>query len=145
MLYHFCEDAAITRFEPRPSKNAEGDVVWAVSADRLRNYLLPRECPRVTFFAGKNSTPGDIDRYLGGSASVVAFEAAWLERVNKARLYCYHLPADSFVCVDTFAGYFQSRQAVLPEHVEVKNPPCDRNSCILTSDTDEHCNPFIHL
>jgi hypothetical protein len=52
MLFHISEEPGITCFEPRPVKDGGPAVVWAVHVDRLRNYLLPRECPRVTFFAG---------------------------------------------------------------------------------------------
>jgi hypothetical protein len=49
VLFHVSEEAGLARFEPRPSPSADAPVVWAVDADRLRNYLLPRECPRVTY------------------------------------------------------------------------------------------------
>jgi hypothetical protein len=52
MLFHVSEDSGIERFEPRPSRYADEPVVWAIDADRLRNYLLPRQCPRVTYYAG---------------------------------------------------------------------------------------------
>ena len=48
MLFHVSEEFGIDRFEPRPSEYVSGFVVWAIDTDRLRNYLLPRECPRVT-------------------------------------------------------------------------------------------------
>ena len=77
MLYHVSEEAGITRFEPRPAVNLDYPVVWAVHEDRLRNYLLPRDCPRVTFFAGPETTPQDIERFLGSSPAVVAIESLW--------------------------------------------------------------------
>jgi hypothetical protein len=45
MLFHISEESGIERFEPRPSQYAMELVVWAIDADHLRNYLLPRECP----------------------------------------------------------------------------------------------------
>jgi hypothetical protein len=56
MLYHVSENFAISRFVPRPAKGLAEPVVWAVNGVRLRNYLLPRDCPRVTFFAGERTT-----------------------------------------------------------------------------------------
>jgi hypothetical protein len=34
-------------------------------------------------------------------------------------LYCYHLPPETFECVDACAGYFVSRMAVEPVQVEI--------------------------
>ena len=59
--------------------------------DRLRNYLVPRECPRVTYYAGGETTPADVERLLGSSPAVVAVESGWLERLRSCRLYSYHL------------------------------------------------------
>ncbi|MGA3068319.1 MAG: DUF6886 family protein [Tepidisphaeraceae bacterium] len=119
MLYHVSEESGIARFEPRTAAGVEHPVVWAVNGERLRNYLLPRDCPRVTFFAGARTESADIERFLGTSAAVVAFEAGWLERVRRTRLFCYHFAETSFECVDRNAGYFHSAEAVVPERVEV--------------------------
>jgi hypothetical protein len=51
-LFHVSEQANIGRFDPRPSEFASVPVVWAIDDARLRNYLVPRDCPRVTFYAG---------------------------------------------------------------------------------------------
>jgi hypothetical protein len=119
MLFHVSEEYGITRFDPRPAPGIEEPVVWAVSGERLRNYLLPRDCPRVTFFAGARTKPDDVERFLGSSSAVVAFEAAWLDRVRQARLFCYHLPEETFKCVDRCAGYFHSTESIVPSHMEV--------------------------
>src|SRR5262249_53206432 len=118
-VFHVSEEPGIQRFEPRPSANADGPVVWAVDEDRLRNYLLPRDCPRVTYYAGPETTPADVERFLGSSPAVVAVESGWLERLRSCRLYCYHLPPETFVCIDEWAGYFVSRVPVVPMSVEV--------------------------
>jgi hypothetical protein len=119
MLFHVSEESGIERFEPRPSPYADEAVVWAVDADRLRNYLLPRECPRVTYYAGPETTAVDVERFLGPSPAVVAVEGAWLERIRSGRLYCYHLPPETFACIDECAGYFVSRRPVVPAGVQV--------------------------
>lgn len=62
MLFHVSEESGIERFEPRPSPYTDEPVVWAIDADRLRNYLLPRECPRVTYYAGCETTIADVER-----------------------------------------------------------------------------------
>jgi hypothetical protein len=123
MLFHISEEPGIGRFEPRASQYASGPVVWAIDADHLRNYLVPRECPRVTYYAGRETAPADVDRFLGSSPAVVAVEAVWLERLRTCRLYCYHLPPETFECLDECAGYFVSRVPVAPAHVEVFDDP----------------------
>ncbi len=119
MLFHVSETRGIEQFEPRPSEGSTAPVVWAIDADHLRNYLVPRECPRVTFYAGRETTNADVQRFLGSSTAVVAIERAWLERLRSARLYCYRLPPETFECLDECAGYFVSRVAVVPAGVEV--------------------------
>jgi Family of unknown function (DUF6886) len=123
MLFHISEGPGIERFDPRPSELTAAPVVWAIDADRLRNYLVPRECPRVTFYAGPQTTLVDRERFLGSSVAVVAVEQKWLERVQGSRLYCYHLMPQTFECVDECAGYFVSRESVLPARVEVLEDP----------------------
>ena len=139
MVFHVSERRDIDQFEPRtgsvyirrgpsgsitldPSADGSSDaipVVWAIDGERLRNYLLPRECPRVTYSAGPNTTDEDRDRFLGSSGAVVAIEQGWLEHLRRCRLFIYHIPADTFECADECAGYFVSEVAVEPTCVEI--------------------------
>jgi hypothetical protein len=119
MLFHISEEPRILRFEPRPNAEGTDPVVWAVDESRLRNYLLPRDCPRVTFYAGAKATDADRERFLGESEAVVAIESGWLDRVRSARLYCYAMPPETFACTDANAGYYQSQVAVTPTEVTV--------------------------
>lgn len=123
MLFHISEDPGIVNFQPRASESAGAPVVWTIDADRLRNYLVPRDCPRVTFAAGPAASAMDVARFLGESPAVVAIESGWFERLRSLRLYCYHLPHETFECSDQNAGYFVSREAVVPVHVEVLADP----------------------
>src|SRR5213593_5201219 len=100
MLFHISEEPDIERFDPRPSDYTVEPVVWAIDADRLRNYLVPRECPRVTYCAGRETSAADVERFLGSSPAVVAVESGWLEHLRSCQLYCYHLPPETFECVD---------------------------------------------
>jgi hypothetical protein len=125
MLFHVSEEAGIERFEPRPSPSADGLVVWAVDQDRLRNYLLPRQCPRVTYYAGPDTAAADVARFLGPGPAVVAVEIGWLDRIRSCRLFCYEMPAQTFACVDDCAGYFVSREAVVPTRVHVVDDVLD--------------------
>ena len=94
MLFHVSEESGITGFEPRASEYASGLVVWAIDGERLRNYLVPRDCPRVTYYAGRGTVAADVERFLGSSPAVIAVESDWLERLRSCRLCCYHLPPD---------------------------------------------------
>jgi hypothetical protein len=123
MLYHVSEEPQIDRFDPRPSPLVDGAVVWAVDEEHLRNYVLPRECPRVTFYAGPQTTPTDRERFLGRSTSVVAIESGWVQHLQQMPLYCYLLPSATFECLDANAGYFVSRAPVSPAGVEVVLDP----------------------
>ena len=105
VLFHVSEQKGIERFEPRAIDESAEPLVWAVDDDRLRNYLVPRDCPRVTYYADANSSLLDIDRFLGRARAVMAFEHAWLDRVRSARLFCYQLPPDSFELVDACASH----------------------------------------
>ena len=123
MLFHVSEDPTIAEFVPRPSKYTDDPVVWGIDAERLRNYLVPRDCPRVTYDAGPDTVAADVQRFLGSSRAVVAVEANWWNRIQSCRLYIYRLPAATFQCIDACAGYFVSRERVRPESVEVTDDP----------------------
>jgi hypothetical protein len=119
-LYHISDKPGIKRFGPRPapSKSAkqEGKMVWAIDWDHLHNYLLPRDCPRVTFFATEDSKPEDVEKLMGGTSAkhVVAIEAVWLPEIKKHCLYQYEFDREGFTCVDEVAGYWISRKPVVP-------------------------------
>lgn len=123
MLFHVSEESGIDKFEPRGSIYTAGHVVWAISEARLHDYLVPRDCPRVTFYAGSKTSGADVERFLGSSTAVVAVESAWFERLRTCRLYCYHLSPHTFECLDECAGYFVSREPVVPARVEMIDDP----------------------
>jgi hypothetical protein len=126
MLFHVSEDSGIRLFVPRPSPSTAQPVVWAVDDAHLRNYLLPRDCPRVTFAAGPSANPVDVARFLTDNRPVVAIEAAWLERARRTPLACYGFPTATFELQDVSAGYFVSHQPVVPEHIEIIAHPLDQ-------------------
>ena len=119
-LFHISEEGGIDQFEPRPSPSLfteiKGDVVFAISGRLLHNYLLPRDCPRVTYYAGPATSPEDRQRFLGQSRAthVVAIETGWFSRVNATTLYCYEFAADNFTCLDEVAGYYISYEQEMP-------------------------------
>lgn len=96
-------------------------MVWAVDEAHLHNYLLPRDCPRVCFRPVESTSLEDRERLMGGSdaQAVVAIESGWLAALRQETLYRYLLPAATFSCIDSSAGYFISRGTVVPERVEI--------------------------
>ena len=40
------------------------------------------------YYAGRETTAADVERFLGSRPAVTAVESAWLERLRSCRLYC---------------------------------------------------------
>lgn len=86
-LFHVSEESDIVKFIPRYSPHTDKPVVWAISENKITNYLLPRNCPRIAFCAGKNTSPADRQYFLSSSQQVIAIEALWYEQVTNTKLY----------------------------------------------------------
>lgn len=140
VLFHVSEEPDIEVFEPRPATRSKEHLVWAIDDEHLRNYLVPRECPRVTYSAGPRTTAEDRERFLGESAAVLAIETGWLERMRSCRLHCYQLPGVTFELADECAGYFVSRVPVRPLRVEVIDDPV---SAVLTRGVELRIQPSL--
>jgi hypothetical protein len=128
-LYHVSEEGGIRVFEPRmPSRKVAGadrPVVWAVDGDHLCNYLLPRDCPRVTFRAGPDATAEDLEKFLGSDPGrpVVALQKSWLEAARRTVIHVYRLDPGSFRLQDRCAGYYVSDERAVPlEEMRVDDP-----------------------
>lgn len=144
-LWHVSEEAGIRRFEPRPSSAGSDEaerLVWAVSDSRLSNYLVPRDCPRVCIRRSPATTDADIARYFRGSTSeaVIFVETQWLDRCATAKLWLYAMPSASFVLADPVAGYFTSRETVLPQSVRGIESPLDELS-VRGAELRTTCDP----
>lgn len=123
-IYHVSETPGITRFEPRPDDQARSRV-WAIGESRLHNYLLPRDCPRVTYYAAAATTSVDRRAFFPGSdtGSVVAIEQTWLDRVRATALHVYEFDTGTFVLDDQIAAYYVSTDAVIPvSHRVIRDP-----------------------
>ena len=124
-LYHVSEEPDIAEFHPRPSpqvfEGIKDNVVFAISGEMLHNYLLPRDCPRVTFYAKADSTAADIEKFIGSTEKkyIMNVEECRIESINKAELYLYELPAEDFELLDKGAGYYVSYKSVKPSEVIV--------------------------
>lgn len=91
-------------------------MVFAIAGPLLHNYLLPRDCPRVTYYANPDTSAEDRNRFLGGSGAthVIAMEGDWFRCVNTTVLYCYEFSPDTFSLLDEVAGYYISYAPVIP-------------------------------
>ena len=118
-LWHVSEDPWIARFEPHVAATADRDeaLVWTVDTRHLPLYWFPRDCPRACFWARSGTTAEDAS-LLNGAARVHVVEAAWLERLGRARVVAYRLPEESFE--HEGHGFWVSRKTVEPlEVVEI--------------------------
>ena len=116
-LFHTSEEPELTVFDPRPAPSGPdiGSIVWAIDESHLVNYLLPRDCPRVTFRASTQTSAIDRKRFnVPGEEQVVMVERGWWQAITEKVLYLYELPPESFVLHDQDAGYWIAREPVRP-------------------------------
>ena len=122
-LYHASSEPDIRVFKPRNCRNPVTDknenLVWAIDEEHVHNYLLPRDCPRVTFSANSNTSARDIERLMCGTTAkhVIAVETSWLKRIRDEAIYLYVFDPEGFTMVDDAAGYYVSKRAVTPKSV----------------------------
>jgi hypothetical protein len=124
-LFHFSDDPAIARFDPRPVRVPverpagqdwlNGPLVWAIDEWHSFLYLFPRECPRILLWPTATTTAADRERWLAGiSGQAIAYiERAWAERLGTASIHRYELPAQTFEDVRDI-GMWVSRSGVAP-------------------------------
>lgn len=122
MLYHFSEDASIETFIPRINSSHPHlpPLVWAIDEEHSPLYYFPRDCPRVAFWKRPDSSEEDLQRFglFKTVRMVIAIEGAWLDRMNHTQLYMYEFVPDSFTCFDANAGYYVSKETVVPVSVK---------------------------
>ena len=127
-IFHFSDDPNIKLFEPRTHASWPdlAPRVWAVEDRMLHTFLVPRDCPRVTYYALDSSTDEDVAIYLDGDRArfTVRVEQGWLKRIQQATLYLYRLPEETFTSFDAGAGYWVSDGAVKPTSMDtISNLP----------------------
>ena len=122
-LFHASEQAGIVRFDPRPVPSPDsgvtGAAVWAVDEPHLPNFILPRDCPRVTFGVGPGTSAEDRARFFAHSTArrIVAVESQWAPAILACTLFLYEMPPASFEIALEEAGYYISRATVVPTRV----------------------------
>jgi hypothetical protein len=119
-LFHVSEEPEIQVFHPRiPSRidlDSNQGLVWAINERQLVNFLTPRNCPRVTFYAADNSNKDDVEKYIGKSnvSSVIVIEQGWFHRMLNTTLYLYEFDSTNFVLQDEIAGFYVSKTVEKP-------------------------------
>lgn len=128
-LFHVSEQSGIKLFIPRPLPQKydkiKGNVVFAVTDEMLHSYLLPRDCPRVTYYAKPDSEINDINKYIGNTYKkyIINIETGWMKILEKTILYLYEFHPDNFDLLDEGAGYYISYHPVTPLSVTIVNDP----------------------
>lgn len=128
-VFHVSEEANIGAFHPRPPPSLDAgvgeDVVWAIDHAHLPNYLTPRDCPRVTFGRGPQTSEADAARFLTGvSGRVVVIERVWLQRLLSTPLFVYAFEnGPHWRALSIGAGYLVSEIAVTPiDRIRIDDP-----------------------
>jgi len=127
-LFHISEEPGIELFEPRPTPshfdNLTEDVVFAITGKLLHNYLLPRDCPRITYYSTEKTTESDKEKFFGKSTAdyIIIVESDWYKSIAETVLYCYEFSADDFLLIDECAGYYVSYKAEKPiNEIQIDN------------------------
>lgn len=119
-LFHVSEESNIEIFNPRFPKRDDLDksigLVWAINDKCLPNFLTPRNCPRVTYHIGKNTTENDITKYISSDtiSHVLIIESKWFEQMKNTTLYLYEFDANNFELQDEVAGYYVAKTPQKP-------------------------------
>jgi hypothetical protein len=114
-LWHFSEDPALSRFQPRPAPASPQSppLVWAVDTRHAPIFWFPRDCPRGCIWPVSTTTAEDREIFFGqGDAGRIhVIEADWLERMRSCTLYAYQLPVGPFRPHDV-GGYWVADEQV---------------------------------
>ena len=119
-LFHVSEEANIEVFYPRTPNRNDFDktvgLVWAIDEERLPNFLTPRDCPRVTYHIGKDTSECDKNKFFTSSSSkhVVIIENNWFDKMKNTTLYLYEFDITDFELQDEIAGYYVSKTPQVP-------------------------------
>ena len=119
-LFHVSEESSIEVFNPRtPTRNdldKNVGLVWAIDEERLPNFLTPRDCPRVTYHIGRNTSDCDKNKFFTSSSvkHVVVIENSWFDRMKNTTLYLYEFDISEFELQDEIAGYYVSKTPQVP-------------------------------
>jgi len=120
-LFHVSEEADIKVFELCFPKRTDLDpnigLVWAIDEERLPNFLTPRDCPRVAYHVGPQTSEADKERFFTSSdvTHAVVMESSWYTILKNTTLYLYEFETDDFVLQDPVAGYYVATKTQYPK------------------------------
>lgn len=119
-LFHVSEESDINIFNPRIPDREDMDktigLVWAIDEKRLPNFLTPRNCPRVTYHMGENTSEQDKTCFFSSPDihHVVIIESKWFETMKNTQLFLYEFDTQGFELQDDIAGYYVSKTPQIP-------------------------------
>lgn len=120
-LFHVSEDPDIKVFEPRFPVRKDLDqsigLVWAIDEGRLPNFLTPRDCPRVTYHVGSQTTDADKKRFFtsSGISHAIVIESKWYHTMKNTVLFLYEFDTEEFALQDSVAGYYVATTTQYPK------------------------------
>lgn len=120
-LFHVSEESDIRVFEPRLPARKDLDqtigLVWAIDEARLPNFLTPRDCPRVAYHVGNQTTDCDKKRFFSSSSIsyAIVIEKQWFHIMKDTKLYLYEFDSTDFVLQDDIAGYYVATTTQYPK------------------------------
>ncbi|SFJ58730.1 MULTISPECIES: DUF6886 family protein [unclassified Bacillus (in: firmicutes)] len=119
-IFHVSEENHIQVFYPRIPTREDLDptkgLVWAINDQCLPNFLTPRNCPRVCYHVGPNTSEIDKQTYISSKSCshVVVIENRWFETMKNTKLYLYEFDTKQFTLQDENAGYYVSETSQIP-------------------------------
>ncbi len=119
-LFHISEESDIKIFHPRIPARDDLDknaaLVWAIDEKRLVNYLVPRDCPRVTYYTSQNTSDEDKGIFFSSPATNhrIILEKDWFKKILDTTLYIYEFNIADFELQDEIAGYYVAKTTQIP-------------------------------
>lgn len=79
--------------------------------------LTPRDCPRVAYHAGYQTTDSDKKRFFSSSgiSHAIVIESKWYQTMKNTVLYLYEFHTEDFILQDSIAGYYVATTAQYPK------------------------------
>ena len=78
--------------------------------------MTPRDCPRVAYYIGENTTEEDKKKFFSAStiSHALVIESKWFDKMTSTTLYLYEFHVDDFVLQDDVAGYYVAKTTQVP-------------------------------